>query len=54
MHGDWQVLCREATSQSPAVLVTGGSTNLPALFTMDVHYQSTNIATKQKSPSFYI
>ena len=33
--------------------ITGGSTNEPALFSLDIHYQSTNIGTKQKSPDFW-
>lgn len=33
--------------------ITGGTTNKPAFFTLDVHYQSTNIGTKQRTPDFY-
>ena len=34
--------------------ITGSATSdLPYLFTVDVHYQSTNIATKAKVPDFY-
>jgi hypothetical protein len=33
--------------------ITGGSTNAPAFFTCDLHYQSTSIGTKQKAPNFY-
>jgi len=33
--------------------ITGGSTNKPCFLTLDVHYQSTGIGTKQKSPNFY-
>jgi hypothetical protein len=34
--------------------ITGSaSSNLPAFFTLDLHYQSTGIGTKQKSPDFY-
>lgn len=33
--------------------ITGGATNKPCIFTLDVHYQSTGIGTKQKTPSFY-
>ena len=33
--------------------ITGGSTNLPAFLLLDLHYQSTNIATKQKAPPFW-
>ena len=34
--------------------ITGGATNKPAFFTLDVHYQSTNIGTKQRTPNFYV
>ncbi len=33
--------------------ITGGSTNEPVLFTLDIHYQSTNIGTKAKAPDFW-
>jgi hypothetical protein len=33
--------------------ITGGSTNKPCFFTCDIHYQSTGIGTKNKSPDFY-
>jgi hypothetical protein len=33
--------------------ITGGSTNEPAYFTLDIHYQSTSIGTKQKAPDFW-
>jgi len=33
--------------------ITGGSTNKPAFLTLDIHYQSTNIGTKQRTPDFY-
>jgi len=33
--------------------ITGGSTNLPFIHYADIHYQSTSIGTKQKSPNFY-
>jgi len=33
--------------------ITGGS-GKPYLLTFDLHYQSTNMATKQKAPNFYI
>ncbi len=32
---------------------SGGSTNEPAFFTLDIHYQSTSIGTKQKAPDFW-
>jgi hypothetical protein len=34
--------------------ITGGVTNAPYIFTCDLHYQSTNIATKGKAPNFYV
>jgi hypothetical protein len=35
--------------------ITGSaSSNLPFIFTLDLHYQSTNIATKAKAPNFYV
>ena len=34
--------------------ITGGSVNRPTIFFVDIHYQSTNIATKQKAPDFYV
>jgi hypothetical protein len=30
------------------------SQNKPAILTLDLHYQSSNLATKNKSPSFYV
>lgn len=35
--------------------ITGGSTNRPAIFTIDIHYQTTDGAgaTKNKAPNFY-
>jgi hypothetical protein len=33
--------------------ITGGSPNRPFIFTADLHYQSTGIATKNKIPNFY-
>ena len=34
--------------------ITGGSPNEPFLFYLDLHYQSTNMPTKQKAPDFYV
>jgi hypothetical protein len=35
--------------------ITGSATsNLPYIFTVDIHYQSTNMATKAKAPNFYV
>lgn len=33
--------------------ITGGS-GKPFCFYLDIHYQSTSIGTKQKSPDFYV
>ncbi len=33
--------------------ITGGSPDQPAIFEVDLHYQSTGIGTKQKAPDFY-
>ncbi len=33
--------------------ITGGVVNKTAFFEVDIHYQSTNISTKQKAPDFY-
>lgn len=33
--------------------ITGGTTNEPALFTLDIHYQSTGVGTKGKAPDFW-
>jgi hypothetical protein len=35
--------------------ITGSAaSNLPYIFTADIHYQSTNMATKAKAPDFYV
>lgn len=33
--------------------ITGGSPNEPFLITADIHYQSNNLATKNKAPDFW-
>jgi hypothetical protein len=33
--------------------ITGGTTNKPAFFTADIHYQSTGVGTKNRAPNFY-
>ena len=33
--------------------ITGGTTNEPAFFTLDIHYQSTGVGTKGKAPDFW-
>jgi len=34
--------------------ITGGATNKPFIHYIDIHYQSTNIGTKQKAANFYV
>ncbi|MFA6132538.1 MAG: hypothetical protein WC869_00825 [Phycisphaerae bacterium] len=34
--------------------ITGGAPNNPFIFQVDLHYQSTNVGTKQKAPNFYV
>ena len=34
--------------------ITGGSVNNPFLHSIDLHYQSSEIGTKQKAPNFYV
>ena len=34
-------------------VISGGTSAAPFIFTMDLHYQSTGLATKNKSPGFY-
>ncbi len=33
--------------------ITGGSPNQPFIFAIDLHYQATNLTTKNKTPNFY-
>lgn len=33
--------------------ITGGTVNAPFIFTIDLHYQSTGLVTKNRSPNFY-
>jgi len=35
------------------ITVASGSVPAPFLLEADIHYQSTNIGTKQKAPNFY-
>lgn len=35
-------------------IITGGTPNNPYIFFSDIHYQSTQLATKQKAPNFYV
>jgi hypothetical protein len=48
---DGLILVRFETTTIPTI--TGGTTNEPAYFTIDIHYQSTNMGTKAKAPDFY-
>jgi len=40
-------------TQKTIPTITGGSVAEPAIFFVDIHYQSTGIGTKQKSPPFW-
>jgi hypothetical protein len=48
---DGLILVNLTTTTIPTI--AGGSTNEPAIFTCDLHYQSTGIGTKNKVPNFY-
>lgn len=48
---DGVVLMNMTTTTIPTI--TGGATNKPFIHFADIHYQSTNIGTKQKAPNFY-
>lgn len=48
---DGLILVRFETTTIPTI--TGGTTNEPAFFTLDIHYQSTGVGTKQKAPDFW-
>jgi hypothetical protein len=48
---DGIILLRMITTTIPTI--TGGSPNEPYIFFCDIHYQSTGIGTKQKSPDFW-
>jgi len=52
LEPDGLVIVSLTTTTIPTI--TGGATNLPFIFMADIHYQSTSIGTKQKSPNFYI
>lgn len=51
LEPDGLILCGVTATEIPSI--TGGSTNKPAFFTLDLHYQSTGIGTKQRVPDFY-
>jgi hypothetical protein len=40
-------------TEIPAIAGSPTSTNLPFLWQIDIHYQSTNIGTKNNAPNFY-
>lgn len=52
LEPDGLILFHVTTSTIPTI--TGGSPNKPFLFTLDLHYQSTNLTTKNKVPNFYV
>lgn len=41
-------------TQTTIPTITGGASSDPFIFTVDLHYQSTDIGTKSKIPDFYI
>ena len=41
-------------TQTTIPTITGGSPNAPYIFFIDIHYQSTGLGTKQKSPPFWV
>lgn len=48
---DGLLLVAATTTTIPSI--TGGTTNKPCFFTLDLHYQSSNIGTKNRAPDFY-
>jgi hypothetical protein len=40
-------------TQTTIPTITGGSPNEPFLLHMDLHYQSSNVGTRQRAPDFY-
>ncbi|MCK4635847.1 MAG: hypothetical protein KAT32_03210 [Candidatus Moranbacteria bacterium] len=52
MEPDGLLMVSLKTTTIPTI--TGSATsNLPYIFTVDIHYQSTGIGTKNKVPDFY-
>lgn len=49
---DGLILMNLAVTAIPTI--TGGTSNEPFIHRVDLHYQSTNIATKAKAPNFYV
>jgi hypothetical protein len=49
---DGLILCRVYLSAN-AITVSGGAVPDPFLHFVDIHYQTTNVGTKQKAPNFY-
>lgn len=52
LEPDGLLLCHYDIDVLPTV--TGGTTPKIFIFAIDIHYQSTGIATKNKSPNFYV
>ena len=52
LEPDGVILCRVYLSANN-MTVSAGAVPAPVLHYCDVHYQSTNMATKQKAPNFY-
>lgn len=49
---DGLILCQIHVDAIPTI--TGGTSNLPFIHRVDIHYQSTNMATADKAPDFYV
>lgn len=49
---DGLILVNLTATEIPTI--SGGTQTKPAFFTLDIHYQSTGIGTKQKAPNFYV
>lgn len=52
LEPDALILMNFTTTTIPTI--TGGVANVPYVFSVDIHYQSSNMATVNKAPSFYI
>ncbi len=51
LEPDGLILFRMDATTIPTI--TGGTPNHPFVLSLDLHYQATNIATKNKAPNFY-
>jgi hypothetical protein len=53
LEPDGVIICR-VELQANNITVSGGAVPNPFIHYADIHYQSTNIGTKEKAPNFYI